>query len=54
VSPGSFSPDDLLASAATYRREPLQVVLLWGAETWLADPAWMSAAAGAISILRSP
>ena len=54
VSPGSFSPNDLLATAATYRRDPLEVVLLWGAETWLVDPQWMSAAAGAMSILRSP
>ena len=54
VSPGSFSADDLLASAATYRKDPLQVVLLWGAETWLVDPQWMSAAVRAMAILRSP
>ena len=54
VSPGSYSTADLLATAASYRREPLNVVLLWGAETWLADPAWLGAASGAMTILRSP
>lgn len=54
VSPGSYSTADLLATAASYRREPLNVVLLWGAETWLADPAWLNAASGAMTILRSP
>ena len=33
---------------------PLQVVLLWGVETWLADPAWMDAATQAMGILRTP
>ncbi len=49
-----FSTDDLLATAAAYRREPLGVALLWGAETWLTDPQWMKAAVSALAILRSP
>ena len=49
---GKFGPSDLVASAADYRQERLQVVLLWGVETWLDDPAWMGAASRAISILR--
>lgn len=49
-----FTPRDLLASATTYRHEPLSVVLLWGAETWLTSPAWMSAAVSALAILRAP
>jgi hypothetical protein len=50
---GAFSPSDLLATASGYRQEHLEVVLLWGVETWLADPAWMSAAGQAMAILRS-
>jgi hypothetical protein len=53
TDPGGFSTDDLLASAAIYRNASLQVVLLWGAETWLEDPAWMQAAESAMQILRS-
>ena len=49
---GAFAPSDLIATAVDYRQEPLQVVLLWGAETWLDDPAWMSAASQAMAILR--
>jgi hypothetical protein len=48
-----FTPANLYASAADYRQEPLQVVLLWGVATWLRDPAWMAAAQHAMSILRS-
>jgi len=33
-----FQPANLLASAVSYRQEPVQVVLLWGVETWLRDP----------------
>jgi hypothetical protein len=51
-SPG-YTPANLLASATDYRQEPLQVVLLWGVETWLRDPAWMAAANHAMAILRS-
>jgi len=51
---GKFTEDDLLTSAAGYRQEHLQVVLMWGVETWLADPAWMAAATRAMAILRSP
>lgn len=49
----TFKPKDLLASAVDYRQENLAVVLLWGVETWLDDPAWMSAGARAMKILRS-
>jgi hypothetical protein len=48
-----YSPADLVATAGDYRQEPLQVVLLWGVETWLQDPAWMAAANQAMAILRS-
>jgi hypothetical protein len=51
-SPG-YTQANLLASAVDYRQEPLQVVLLWGVETWLQDPAWMAAANHAMAILRS-
>lgn len=49
----TFKPADLLASARDYRQEPLDVVLLWGVETWLADPEWMAAGRQAIDILRA-
>jgi hypothetical protein len=49
----SFTTADLITSASGYRQEPLQVVLLWGADTWLQDPAWMAAATRAMGILRS-
>ena len=51
---GTFAPADLLASAADYRQEPLDVALLWGTETWLEDPAWLAAGKQAIEILRAP
>ncbi len=51
-SRGAFGPSDLVASASSYRQESLGVVLLWGVETWLAQPAWMNAGAQAIAILR--
>lgn len=50
----AFQPANLVASAVDYRQEPLGVILLWGVETWLRDPAWMAAATRAIEILRSP
>ena len=53
MSDGTFTTQDLLATASAYRREPLNVVLLWGAETWLADRDWLNAAVGAMAILRS-
>lgn len=49
----TFTPADLLSSAVDYRQEPIQMVLLWGVETWLRSPVWMDAAAHAINILRS-
>jgi hypothetical protein len=48
-----FEPANLLASAVAYRQEPVQVVLLWGVDTWLRDPAWMAAANHAMTILRT-
>lgn len=50
---GSFGPSDLIASAVDYRQERLQVVLMWGVDTWLEDPSWLAAAAQAMSVLRS-
>lgn len=49
---GAFTTSDLIATATDYRQESLQVVLLWGVETWLEDPTWMSAASKAMAILR--
>lgn len=48
-----FGPDDLLASAVAYRGIGLDVVLLWGATTWLQSSEWMSAAEQAVSLLRA-
>ena len=50
----TFRPDDLVASAAVYRQEDLDVVLLWGVETWLRDPEWMAAGRQALATLRAP
>lgn len=50
--PGKFNTSDLIASAVDYRQEDLKVVLMWGVETWLQDPAWLSAATRAMAILR--
>ena len=50
---GSFSPGDLITQAVDYRQAPLDVVLMWGVDAWLTDPAWMTAAVQAFSILRS-
>jgi len=49
----TFEPKDLLASAVDYRQENLEVVLMWGVETWLNDPSWLEAGARALQILRS-
>lgn len=48
-----FAPANLVASAIDYRQEHLNVVLLWGVETWLDDPAWMAAAQHAMAIMQS-
>jgi hypothetical protein len=50
----TFAPADLVASAALYRQAPLDVVLLWGVETWLDDPAWMAAGRQAVQVMRAP
>jgi hypothetical protein len=49
----SFTPSDLVDSAEDYRQERLQVVLMWGVDTWLADPAWLNAGIRAMNILRA-
>jgi hypothetical protein len=50
----TFKTSDLMATAVNYRQEDLQVALLWGVDTWLEDPAWLSAAGNAMDILRAP
>src|SRR2546429_6650687 len=47
----SFPPRDLLESAALYRQEPVDVVLLWGSGTWLNDPAWLYGVAPAVDLM---
>ena len=49
----TFTPNDLFASAIDYRQERLEVVLMWGVDTWLEDPTWLAAGARALDILRS-
>jgi hypothetical protein len=49
-----FTTADLVASAAAYRQEPLRVALMWGVDTWLADPAWMTAATAAMNLMKAP
>jgi hypothetical protein len=49
---GGFGPADLIESAVDYRQEKLQVVLLWGVDTWLTNPSWLAAAIHAMAILR--
>jgi hypothetical protein len=49
-----FTVADLVASAHIYRRGGASVVLLWGVEGWLTDPAWMTAGKQAVHILRAP
>jgi hypothetical protein len=47
-----FTPANLVTSSQNYSQEPLQVVLLWGVETWIQDPAWMAGAKQAMAVLR--
>ncbi|TMC53943.1 MAG: hypothetical protein E6J20_06020 [Chloroflexi bacterium] len=49
----TFSPTDLIESAVDYRQEPLQVVLMWGVDTWLDSPEWLAAGTQAMDILRA-
>ena len=49
----SFTPADLIESAYDYREERIQVVLMWGVETWLKDPTWLATANQSMAILRS-
>jgi hypothetical protein len=49
----SFTPADLVDSAEDYRQEHLEVVLMWGVDTWLNDPAWFKAGIRAMDILRA-
>jgi hypothetical protein len=48
-----FTPANLVASSVNYSQEQLQVVLLWGVETWLRDSAWMAGAKQAMAVLRA-
>lgn len=47
-----FTTDDLLESARDYRWAGAEVVLLWGVESWLQSPDWMTAGRAAIAALR--
>jgi hypothetical protein len=49
-----FTPEELLHSARLYRQAGAGVVLLWGVESWLQDPAWMLAGRHAVWALRPP
>ena len=51
---GPFAPADLVNSAVAYREQNLDVVLLWGVETWLDDDRWLAAGQEATKILRAP
>ena len=50
---GPFSPQDLIDSAIDYRGTEVDVVLLWGVETWLEDDRWLAAGMKASEILRA-
>jgi hypothetical protein len=50
----SFTPQDLVNSAIDYREQRVDVVLLWGVETWLEDDRWLAAGMKASEILRAP
>jgi hypothetical protein len=45
-----FTPSDVVRSALAYRDVGLSGVLMWGVETWLVDPAWMTAGKQAMQI----
>jgi hypothetical protein len=45
-----FTPADVVRSALAYRDVGLSGVLMWGVETWLVDPAWMTAGKQAMQI----
>jgi hypothetical protein len=45
-----FTPGDVVRSALAYRDVGLSGVLMWGVETWLVDPAWMTAGKQAMQI----
>jgi hypothetical protein len=49
---GPFSPQDLVNSAVDYREAKVDVVLLWGVETWLKDDSWLEAGMKASEILH--
>lgn len=50
---GAFGPQDLVSAAIDYRQASLDVVLMWGVDTWLDDPQWMAAAVKAFAVFRS-
>ncbi|GAC1579952.1 MAG: hypothetical protein NVS3B24_14390 [Candidatus Dormibacteria bacterium] len=47
----NFRPADLVSSAREYRRVGAAVILLWGVESWLHDPAWLAAGTTARAVL---
>jgi len=47
-----FTTDSLLESALAYKDQGATVVLLWGVESWLLSPDWMSAGMRAIGVFR--
>lgn len=47
----NFTPADLVTSARDYRRVGASVVLLWGVESWLHEPTWMTAGLQARQVL---
>ena len=47
-----FTTDSLQASALAYKGQGAKVVLLWGVESWLLSPDWMSAGMKAMGVLR--
>ncbi len=51
---GLYAPADLVNSAVAYREQYVDVVLLWGVETWLEDDRWLAAGREATRILRTP
>ena len=47
-----FTTDSLQESALAYKDQGATVVLLWGVESWLLSPDWMSAGMRAIGVFR--
>jgi hypothetical protein len=49
----NFTTNDLLYSAQLYRKAGANMVLLWGVESWLQSPSWMSAGQQARNLLAN-